>query len=88
VRNSRWLILAKFALQNKGEYVYGLESPDIVLGRKRLMRDVAVVGAGMTRFTKHIDRSMKDLAREAVENALRKRKRLKRWLSAMRWLDC
>jgi acetyl-CoA acetyltransferase len=35
------------------------------------MRDVAVVGAGMTRFTKHIDRSMKDLAREAVENALR-----------------
>ena len=32
---------------------------------------VAVVGAGMTRFGKHQDRSMKDLAREAVENALR-----------------
>ncbi len=35
------------------------------------MRQVAVVGAGMTRFGKHIDRSMKDLAREAVEAALR-----------------
>jgi acetyl-CoA acetyltransferase len=35
------------------------------------MREVAVVGAGMTRFGKHQDRSMKDLAREAVENALR-----------------
>ena len=35
------------------------------------MRQVAVVGAGMTRFGKHQDRSMKDLAREAVENALR-----------------
>lgn len=34
------------------------------------MRQVAVVGAGMTRFGKHQDRSMKDLAREAVENAL------------------
>ena len=31
------------------------------------MRQVAVVGAGMTRFGKHQDRSMKDLAREAVE---------------------
>ena len=35
------------------------------------MRQVAVVGAGMTRFGKHQDRSMKDLAREAVEKALR-----------------
>jgi acetyl-CoA acetyltransferase len=35
------------------------------------MREVVVVGAGMTRFGKHQDRSMKDLAREAVENALR-----------------
>ncbi|MBI3301504.1 MAG: thiolase family protein, partial [Deltaproteobacteria bacterium] len=35
------------------------------------MRQVAVIGAGMTRFGKHVDRSMKDLAREAVEHALR-----------------
>src|SRR5215468_2627035 len=35
------------------------------------MRQVAIVGAGMTRFGKHIDRSMKDLAREAIEAALR-----------------
>ncbi|MEW6297971.1 MAG: thiolase family protein [Thermodesulfobacteriota bacterium] len=35
------------------------------------MREVAVVGAGMTRFAKHIDRNMKDLAREAVEQAVR-----------------
>ena len=35
------------------------------------MRQVAIIGAGMTRFGKHIDRSMKDLAREAVEGALR-----------------
>ncbi len=35
------------------------------------MRQVAVIGAGMTRFGKHIDRSMKDLAREAIEGALR-----------------
>ena len=35
------------------------------------MRQVAVIGAGMTRFGKHIDRSMKDLAREAIEAALR-----------------
>jgi len=34
------------------------------------MRQVAVIGAGMTRFGKHIDRSMKDLAREAIEAAL------------------
>lgn len=35
------------------------------------MRQVAVIGAGMTRFGKHIDRSMKDLAQEAIEAALR-----------------
>jgi len=35
------------------------------------MREVAIVGAGMTRFAKHIDRSMKDLTREAVESALK-----------------
>jgi len=34
------------------------------------MRQVAVIGAGMTRFGKHLDRSLKDLAREAVEAAL------------------
>lgn len=34
------------------------------------MRQVAIVGAGMTRFAKHIDRSMKDLTREAVEACL------------------
>jgi len=34
------------------------------------MRDVAVIGAGMTNFGKFLDRSMKDLTREAVEGAL------------------
>ncbi len=34
------------------------------------MRDVAVIGAGMTDFGKFLDRSMKDLAREAVQGAL------------------
>jgi acetyl-CoA acetyltransferase len=34
------------------------------------MRDVAVVGAGMTNFGKFLDRSMKDLAAEAVNGAL------------------
>ncbi len=34
------------------------------------MRKVAVVGAGMTRFGKFLDRGLKDLAREAVEAAL------------------
>ena len=34
------------------------------------MREVAVIGAGMTRFGKHMNRSMKDLAREAIEGAL------------------
>ncbi|MEO8456215.1 MAG: thiolase family protein [Chloroflexota bacterium] len=34
------------------------------------MRDVAIVGAGMTNFGKFLDRSMKDLAAEAVNGAL------------------
>ena len=34
------------------------------------MRKVAVVGAGMTRFGKFLERGLKDLAREAVEGAL------------------
>ncbi len=34
------------------------------------MRDVAIVGAGMTRFGKYADRGLKDLSREAVEAAL------------------
>ena len=34
------------------------------------MRQVAIVGAGMTRFAKHLDRSMKDLTREAVDACL------------------
>ena len=34
------------------------------------MRNVAVVGAGMTRFGKYLDRGLKELAREAVEGAL------------------
>jgi acetyl-CoA acetyltransferase len=34
------------------------------------MRDVYVVGVGMTRFAKHLDRSIKDLSREAVESSL------------------
>ena len=41
-----------------------------ISGRITSMREVAVIGAGMTRFGKHMDRSMKDLAREAIENAL------------------
>jgi acetyl-CoA acetyltransferase len=35
------------------------------------MRDVAIVGAGMTHFGKFLDRSMKDLGREAIEGALK-----------------
>ena len=31
------------------------------------MRDVAIIGVGMTRFGKHLERNMKDLVREAVE---------------------
>ncbi len=34
------------------------------------MRDVAIAGAGMTNFGKFLDRSMKDIAREAVQGAL------------------
>ncbi|MCH8919610.1 MAG: thiolase family protein [Chloroflexi bacterium] len=34
------------------------------------MRDVAVIGAGMTRFGKFLDRSMKEITREAVDGAL------------------
>ena len=34
------------------------------------MRDVAIIGAGMTNFGKFLDRSMKDLTREAVDAAL------------------
>jgi acetyl-CoA acetyltransferase len=34
------------------------------------MREVAIIGAGMTRFGKFVDRSLKDLGREAVEGAL------------------
>lgn len=35
------------------------------------MRKVAVVGAGMTRFGKWMDKSLKDLGREAVEGAMK-----------------
>src|SRR2546425_12807794 len=34
------------------------------------MREVAVIGAGMTNFGKFLDRSMKDIAGEAVKGAL------------------
>jgi len=34
------------------------------------MRDVAIIGAGMTKFGKFLDRSLKEMAREAVEGAL------------------
>src|SRR2546426_4888301 len=34
------------------------------------MRDVAIIGAGMTDFGKFLDRSMKDIAGEAVKGAL------------------
>lgn len=34
------------------------------------MRDVAVIGVGMTKFGKFLDRGLKDLAREAVTEAL------------------
>jgi len=34
------------------------------------LKDVAVVGAAMTRFGKYLDRSLKDLTREAVQAAL------------------
>jgi acetyl-CoA acetyltransferase len=34
------------------------------------MRDVAIIGAGMVRFAKYPERGLKDLSREAVDNAL------------------
>ena len=34
------------------------------------MRDIAIVGAGMTRFGKYLDRNLKSLTREAVDAAL------------------
>ena len=34
------------------------------------MRQVAIIGAGMTRFGKFLDRGLKDLGREAVDEAL------------------
>ena len=34
------------------------------------MRYVAIAGAGMTKFGKFLDRSMKDIAAEAVRGAL------------------
>ena len=34
------------------------------------MRDVYIIGVGMTRFAKHLDRSLRDLAIEGVEKAL------------------
>jgi acetyl-CoA acetyltransferase len=34
------------------------------------MRDVAIIGAGMTRFGKFLEKGIKDLVREAVEEAL------------------
>ena len=33
------------------------------------MREVAIVGVGMTRFAKHLDKGMKELSREAIEAA-------------------
>ncbi len=35
------------------------------------MREVFIIGAGMTQFGKHTDRSLRDLGREACLNALR-----------------
>ncbi|HVA79487.1 MAG TPA: hypothetical protein VNF29_01020, partial [Candidatus Binataceae bacterium] len=34
------------------------------------MRDVSVIGAGMVKFGKYLDTSMKVIARDAVNNAL------------------
>ena len=38
------------------------------------MREVSIIGVGMTRFGKWLERSMEDLGREAVWNALEDRK--------------
>ncbi len=35
------------------------------------MEDVAVIGAGMTRFGKLLDKGIKDLVREAAEEAIK-----------------
>ena len=35
------------------------------------MRHVFIIGVGMTQFGKHMDRSLRDLGREACINALR-----------------
>jgi len=34
------------------------------------MESASIIGVGMTKFGKFIDRTLKDLSREAVENAL------------------
>lgn len=34
------------------------------------MREVSIIGAGMVKFGKYIDTSMKVLARDAVQNAM------------------
>jgi acetyl-CoA acetyltransferase len=54
------------------------------------MREVFIIGAGMTRFAKHKELSVKDLAREAVEKTLADagldRKRLQAvWFSNSTW---
>ena len=45
-------------------------SPEIDKERGRTMQHVKVVGAGMTRFGKFLDRGLRDLAEEAVRNAV------------------
>jgi len=37
---------------------------------RKTMRKVRVVGAAMTRFGKYVDRDLRDLAEEAVHNAI------------------
>lgn len=54
------------------------------------MRDVYVVGAGMTRFSKYLDRSIKDLVKESLESTLKdgsvERKDLEAaWFSNSAW---
>ena len=46
------------------------------------MRDVAVVGVGMTRFGKFLDKGIKDLVREAVDDVLADAGMDKAWLEA------
>src|SRR5436305_2192037 len=45
-------------------------SPEMDKERGRTMQHVRVVGAGMTRFGKFLDRGLRDLAEEAVRNAV------------------